>query len=194
MDMGKVIFLNGASSSGKSTLIKELQAKLPDPYLEMGLDKFIWMLPKRYHNQPLWDDILGKADTAGALGHQLVHAMHRAIYALSHSGLNVLADHVLIEPNWTLDCARLFSDVEAYLVGVRCDLEILEKREKERLDRTLGQAKAQFWKVHAHKSYDFEVNTGRYSAKESVNQILGFLQSNTKPMAFKKFLSIKNST
>jgi len=62
--MRKIIFLNGTSSSGKSTLIKGLQAALDEPFLELGLDKFIWMLPKRYLNQPLWDEILGQADQA----------------------------------------------------------------------------------------------------------------------------------
>jgi len=70
--MGKIIFINGTSSSGKSLLIKGLQDSLSEPCLEMGLDKTIWMLPKRYLNQPLWNEVLGKANAAGELGHQLV--------------------------------------------------------------------------------------------------------------------------
>jgi len=46
MNTGKIILLNGTSSSGKSTLLRGLQQVLSQPYLEMGLDKFIWMLPK----------------------------------------------------------------------------------------------------------------------------------------------------
>jgi len=72
MNTGTGFFLNGTFNSGKSTLIEGLQDSLSEPCLEMGLDKTIWMLPKRYLNQPLWNEVLGKANAAGELGHQLV--------------------------------------------------------------------------------------------------------------------------
>ena len=183
--MGKIIFLNGISSSGKSTLIKGLQTALDEPFLELGLDKFIWMLPKRYFNQPLWDEILGKADTAGELGHQLVHAMHRAIHSAATAGMNILADHVLVEPAWVRDCAQVFCNSNAYLVGVRCELSVLEQRERERRDRTLGQARKQYEKVHAHGIYDFEVDTGKYRPEETLQQLIDYLYSNPTPFAFR---------
>jgi chloramphenicol 3-O phosphotransferase len=183
--MATIIFLNGTSSSGKSTLIKGLQAALDEPFLELGLDKFIWMLPKRYLNQPLWDEILGQADSAGELGHQLVSAMHHAIHSAASAGMNILADHVLVEPAWVSDCAEIFHDQQAYLVGVRCELSVLEQRERERRDRTLGQARKQYKKVHAHGMYDFEVDTGKYRPEETVQQLIDYLCSNPTPFAFK---------
>lgn len=184
MTSGTIIFLNGTSSSGKTTILKNLQQKLDLPFLELGLDKFIWMLPRRYFNQPLWDDVLGKANAAGQLGHQLVFAMHRSIHAAAKTGLNILADHVFVEPDWVRDCAVLFHNFNAYLVGVRCDLSILEEREKSRKDRTLGQARLQYEKVHAHGIYDFEVDSGKHSAEENARQIIDFLNSGTPPRAF----------
>lgn len=186
--MGTIIFLNGTSSSGKSTLVKGLQEKLEAPYLEMGLDKIIWMLPRRYFNQPLWDEVLGQADRAGEFGHQLVHGMHRAIRSAAEAGLNVLADHVLVEPGWVSDCADLFCDMDAHLIGVRCELAILEQREQDRRDRTLGQARKQFGKVHAHGVYDFEVDTGQFTPQENVRQILDYLAAEPRPSAFKQLL------
>jgi chloramphenicol 3-O phosphotransferase len=183
--MPTIIFLNGTSSSGKSSLIKGLQDVLDKPFLELGLDKFIWMLPKRYFNQPLWDEILGQADTAGDLGHQLVHAMHRAIDSAATAGMNILADHVLVEPAWVRDCAEIFHGQHAYLIGVRCELSVLEQRERERRDRTLGQARKQYRKVHAHGIYDFEVDTGIYSPEENIKQILHYLGSDPVPCALK---------
>jgi chloramphenicol 3-O phosphotransferase len=183
--LGKIIFLNGTSSSGKTTLLRGLQDALEAPYLELGLDKFIWMLPKRYFDQPLWDEVLGQANQAGELGHQLVYAMQRAIQSAANAGLNVLADHVLVEPIWASDCAALFCDLDAYLIGVRCDLAILEQREQNRRDRTLGQARKQFDRVHAHGVYDFEVDTGQFTPQENVQQVLDYLRSNPTPYAFK---------
>jgi len=43
---GKIIFLNGASSSGKSTIARILQERLGEPFLHMQLDAFIDMLPR----------------------------------------------------------------------------------------------------------------------------------------------------
>ena len=56
---GTIIFLNGTSSSGKTTILQALQDSLDEPFLDMGIDRFIRMLPKRYLNRPLWDDVLG---------------------------------------------------------------------------------------------------------------------------------------
>ena len=69
-----------------------------------------------------------------------------------------MTDHVLAEPAWVQECARLFAGLPALFVGIRCPLEVLEQREKERRDRTLGQAWAQFDLVHAHGMYDLETD------------------------------------
>jgi chloramphenicol 3-O phosphotransferase len=43
--MSTVIVLNGTSSSGKSTIARELQLVLPQPYLTLGVDTLIAALP-----------------------------------------------------------------------------------------------------------------------------------------------------
>jgi chloramphenicol 3-O phosphotransferase len=185
MQPGTIIILNGTSSSGKTSLLHGLQNALAETYLEFGLDKFLWMLPKRYLDQPLWDDVLGRADAAGEVGHQLVLSMHQAIRSMADCGMNLLVDHVLVELAWTRDCARLFASYNAYLVGINCDLEILEKRERNRKDRTLGQARKQFDKVHAHGVYDLVVDTGIHTVEENIAQVIDFLSSGQPPKALK---------
>lgn len=156
---GTIIFINGASSSGKTSIVRALQASFTAPYLDAGLDRFLWMLPRRYLDRPLWNEVLGQATEAGPLGHQLIAGMHHAIAALARCGCNVVADHVLVERTWVDEAARLFSALPAYLVGVHCPLAVLEERECSRRDRTLGQARAQYAVVHAHVVYDIEVDT-----------------------------------
>ena len=148
--LGTIIFINGTSSSGKTSIVRALQAALPEPFLDMGIDRFIFMLPGRYLNRPLWDDVLGKADQAGALGRLLFSGMHHAIAAAAHAGLNIIADHVFMEKAWVDECAHLFAALPAYLVGLHCPLEILEQRERLRKDRTLGQARIQFPLIHKY--------------------------------------------
>ena len=43
-----IIFLNGVGSVGKTSIAKALQQLLNEPYLHVGLDHFIDMLPKQY--------------------------------------------------------------------------------------------------------------------------------------------------
>jgi chloramphenicol 3-O phosphotransferase len=180
---GKIIILNGTSSSGKSSISKTLQEILEQPFLDAGLDRFLWMLPNRYLERPLWDDVLGLASSAGRIGHPLVSGMHHAILALAKSGNNIIADHVLVEPEWLVECIELFRDLQAYLVGVHCPLEILEQRERARHNRTLGQAKLQYNLVHAHSLYDVEVDTSLSTPEECATQIV--MRMENPPRAFR---------
>jgi chloramphenicol 3-O phosphotransferase len=177
MKPGTIIFLNGASSSGKTSILNALQNKLEEPYLNMGIDKFIWMLPKRYLDRPLWDDVLGLATEAGQTGRRLFSGMHQAIAMTARAGNNIVADHVIVESAWAQECARLFSPLPAYLIGVQCPLEVLEQRERDRKDRTLGQARMQYAVVHKYVQYDLEVDTSRFSPDECVIQIVERIQS-----------------
>jgi chloramphenicol 3-O phosphotransferase len=186
MQRGTILIINGTSSSGKTSLVHALQDCLEETFLEAGIDKFIWMLPKRYLERPLWDEILGPAVEAGPSGYILVNGMHQAVLALSLSGCHVIADHVLVEPAWLRQCADLFSDLPAYLIGVRCPLEVLEERERSRKNRTLGQARLQFPVIHAHSLYDLEVDTSLHSPEECAAQIKAHLQSGAPPRALKQ--------
>lgn len=183
---GTIIVLNGASSSGKTSLVKALQRTLEEPFLAAGIDRFLWMLPGRYLDRPLWDDVLGRAVQAGATGHRLMTGMHHAIVALSCAGNHVIADHVLVEPAWLAECAELFAGLPAYFVGVHCPLTVLEQREAARADRTLGQARAQFDLVHAHGIYDCQVDTSLFSPDECAQQIKRHLQEGPPPSAFRR--------
>ena len=183
---GTLLILNGASSAGKSSLLKALQTALAAPFLDAGMDKFIFMLPGRYLNRPLWDDILGLAVSAGAHGRQLFSGMHHAQAALARAGNNVVADHVLVEPEWVAECAALFADLPAYLIGVHCPLEVLVAREQARADRTLGQAAAQFPLVHRHGVYDLNVDTHAHTTAECAAQSVAYLASGAPPHAFRE--------
>jgi chloramphenicol 3-O phosphotransferase len=175
MNIGRIIIINGASSSGKTCIVHALQTLLAEPALEAGLDKFLWMMPERYLERPLWDEVLGLASTAGETGNRLVSAMHSSISGLSKMGWNVIADHLLVEPAWVKECISIFSDLPAYLIGVQCPLEVLEQRERSRKKRTLGQARLQFPMIHKDIVYDLEVDTSIFSPDECASQILARL-------------------
>lgn len=188
MTPGTIIVLNGTSSSGKTSIVRALQDVLEEPFVDAGIDKFIRALPRRYLDRPLWDEVLGLATEAGPVGQRLISGMHHSIVALSRAGNNIVADHVLVERGWLEECTRLFCGLPAFLVGVRCPLDILEQREAARADRTLGQARAQFPLVHAHGIYDLEVDTSKASAEACAQQIKRRLEQDCAPAAFQQLL------
>jgi chloramphenicol 3-O phosphotransferase len=149
----------------------------------MGIDRFIWMLPKRYLNRPLWDDALGKAHHAGLVGLVLFSGMRHAIAAAASRGNNILADHVFVEKARVDECVNLFADMNAYLIGIHCPLEVLEQRERDRKDRTPGQARAQFDVIHKYTKYDLEVDTSLLSPIECAEKVIERLKN--PPTAFK---------
>jgi chloramphenicol 3-O phosphotransferase len=192
MNPGNIIILNGTSSSGKTSIVKALQQLLAEPYLDAGIDKFLWMLPKRYINEPeYWHQVFTYAwpspgelvIEAGPLGFQLMTGMHQAVAALARAGNHAIVDHVLLEPAWVAECAEVFHRLPALFVGVRCPLEVVEQRERDRRDRTLGQARAQFHKVHAHGLYDLEVDTSQLSPEQCAQRIAARLLDGPPPQA-----------
>ena len=179
-----ILILNGTSSSGKTTLSRAIQETMDDPYLDAGLDKFLWMLPRPYLNSAdLWARVMTPTES-GPIGMALIAGIHRSIAALAGTGNHVVADHVLVDPRWLNDCAATLADLPAHFIAVRCPLDVVEQRERERKDRTLGQARAQFDLVHAHGVYDFEVDTSVGSAEECAQQIKNYLAGNPTPTAF----------
>lgn len=45
---GRIIYLNGTSSSGKSSIALSLQQMLGEPHLRLGVDTFLGMMPIRH--------------------------------------------------------------------------------------------------------------------------------------------------
>lgn len=185
---GRIIVINGTSSSGKTTLVRALQATLPDLWLEMGIDRFAYALPGRVNGQITWPLLfpyvrpVGRADgpftiRTTALGNRFISGMHATAAALADSGLNVIVDHVILERHWLDEMTRLWAGFEVLFVGVRCPLEVVIERELGREDRTLGQAEAQFDVVHRWTSYDVEVDTSVLTPGEAVARIVAALEA-----------------
>ena len=131
---GRIILINGTSSSGKTTIVKGLQSTLPDLWLEMGIDRFAYALPGRVLGQPTWPQLFryvrpdGESDgpftiETTALGQRFISGMHATAAALAEAGLNVIVDHVLLEQAWLDDCSRRWAGFPVLVVGVRCPLE-----------------------------------------------------------------------
>jgi len=186
---GNIILLNGAAGAGKTSIVQALQAVLDAPYLDMGVDKLVSMLPDAYLERPSWEKGLDGTTQVGLLDRldpcspQLISGMHHTIAALARAGNHVIAAHVLIEPGWLRECAQLFCELPTFFVGIRCPLEILEAREQTLGNRPFGLA--HFGAVHIPGVYDVEVDTSLLSPMECALQIKHRLQEGTPPIAMR---------
>ena len=91
-----------------------------------------------------------------------------------------LTTHVgsLPRPEYLLDYARALKDVPTWMIGVRCSLDVVNAREKQRSGRFPGTATSHFEAVHAHGAgYDLEVDTSASLPRLCAELIVARLQS-----------------
>ena len=177
MEKGKVIWLNGVSSSGKTTLAKALQERLNEPFFWLASDGFIDMLPIKYNNP----------DKPGALPACLkaISLFHHAVKFFSDSGADVVVEHIFHYKDWADECAELLHEYPVMLVHVACPVEELRRREKERGDRDVGRAEIQLQRGYSLNVYDVTVDTFANTADECADGIIELLNRPEKFSAFK---------
>ena len=194
MRTGNVIFLNGSSSAGKTTLAIMLQQLLDEPYQHIALDQFRDGMPGRYRGLNSPGGSPGSAglnivpqEKDGELlthirfgdhGEQVLRGMRRAVAAFAQAGNNVIVDDLLFLPRYLDDYAIALAKVPAWLIGVRCSLDIVNERESQRSGRFPGTATSHFHEVHAHEAvYDLEVDTSESTPKYCAERIIERLQT-----------------
>jgi chloramphenicol 3-O phosphotransferase len=173
---GRIILLNGASSSGKSSIGRALPPLLADPWFLVPVDA-INAMRSTVHTRTLDDTEIGEMLRRTRLGY------HRAVAALASAGNDVIMDYPLSEP-WRLDdLLKTLLGYEVTLVEVRCSPEQLDRRERLRGDRPHGLARSQSM-VYAHGDFDIAVDTTATSPEACAKQIAAELRAIRQPMAF----------
>jgi chloramphenicol 3-O phosphotransferase len=168
LKQGKIIILNGTSSSGKTTLAQSLEKVLDEPYLYISIDNLLEPVMNMLANIPPSEE-MGKA--VGLIVPKAISFMNSTIAALALHGQNIIVDTVFTDKNFLLESIELLSSYPVTFVKVHCPLEELERRELERGDRHPGLAKSQMESVHADKEYDLTVDTHKYNINECALQI-----------------------
>jgi chloramphenicol 3-O phosphotransferase len=186
MKLGKIIFLNGASSSGKTSISKELLAQLGSAYWYLSIDDFMDGINQGYLNMypKLLDDTIENLKMLeNIIGPQIVTLFHYTISFFVETGKNIVIDHVLSEKSYLVECLTLFKGHEIYFIGVHCPLDELEIREIARGDRPVGLTRSQYYKVHNHGEYDLEVYTDKMNPHDCAKKIAEIIASNCVPKA-----------
>lgn len=190
----QIIFVNGPSSAGKTTLCRGLQEKILTPYLCIGFDDFIFASAPRYYRgadtgtQTHADTFtaqgvemvrtsapegpLSVTAVFGPVFQRVIETMAPTVRALVDCGNNVIFDHVLHDKIMYESCCRAFEGLDVFKVGVVCPIEVLEARERARGDRIIGRARGLKDVVHRFMDYDITVDTGAANVDVCVEEIL----------------------
>lgn len=148
---GRIILLNGASSSGKSTLASRLQGALDDLFWHFSIDHLRSVLPQ----ERIRDGDFDWARHREAF----FEGFHRTLPVLAAAGNDLIVEHIVETPAWRDRLAALLAGIDVFLVGVHCPLDELERREASRGDRGPGEARADWERdLHAFMRYDVEVS------------------------------------
>jgi chloramphenicol 3-O phosphotransferase len=171
--MATVVLINGAGSSGKSSIARALQEITTEPFLYVAMDAFLEMLPEALQNHP---DGIGYTTRTGAdgpvveiaigpHGRRLLAGMRLAVSALAGAGTNLIVDDVMLNAGMA-EYERLLDGVRLCRVGIHASLTVLIRRERDRGDRQIGLARGQHAHVHAGNRYDLELWTDKWSPHE----------------------------
>lgn len=184
-----VIFLNGCTSAGKTSVARALQAQLPGLWLTSGIDHAIAMAPLSFHHHPngfhFDEDGQGQVRlNFGPLGWGMLLAHQRAAAAIVSGGAGLILDEVLVVPGLLDTWLKALAGHDVWMIGLHCDLAELERREQVRGDRRTGQAAGQFGKVHAGIRYDLELDSTRTAPEDIATQIAHFIEASHGPQAF----------
>ncbi len=174
---GKLILINGASSSGKKTFAKALQAKLDQPFWHFSFDHIrnsgVLPLDRLRDDDFSWPEMRpGVFD-----------GFHRCLPVLAGAGNNLIVEHIIETKEWMSDLVELLSGADVYFVAVHCPLDELERREQARGDRRAEEARRDYESIHGHCLYDMEID-GTAPTESSIRALIAAWNARTPPGAF----------
>jgi chloramphenicol 3-O phosphotransferase len=176
---GRIVVLNGAPRSGKSSIAAAVQARVPGDWINLGVDAQMRTIPP--HLLPgIGLRPGGERPDLEPVAVRLYAALYESIVAHSRQGFDVVADlghhDGYSRPLGILvDSARRLVGLPAYLVGVRCPIDIImERRRANPRGYVAGDGvpePVQRWQdaVHVPGVYDLEVDTSQLTPEAAAD-------------------------
>jgi chloramphenicol 3-O phosphotransferase len=205
---GRIVILNGAPRSGKSSIAGAIQTDLDGVWMNLGVDVFArHVTPSRY--QPGIGLRPGRErPDLEAFVVASYAAMYDSVAAHSRLGLNVVDDvghhDAYSRPRFTLfDAARRLHGLSVVIVGVRCPLDEIMRRRSASPDHryVVGTEDDPVpppvlqWQreVHHPGIYDLEVDTSLLRPAECAEVIRHFLNRPSGATALDQLLELANT-
>lgn len=202
VELGKIIVLNGAPRSGKSSIVERIQATFTGVWMNLGADVFVQhVTPERYRPGIGLRPSDGERPDIEALLPALYAAFYDSVAAHARNGLHVVADvghhDAYSRPLGLLpEAARRLDGLPVWLIGVRCPVEVIVERREATVAGYVAPrdpdgriaAPVLRWQDEVHQPgiYDLEVDTSINSPTQSAQQIERHLEQGPPPSAMAK--------
>lgn len=165
MDKGRIIFLNGVTSAGKTSIVEALQERDDIFFYVVANDLFQEMVGEKYLRE-----------NYGKYLSEVIIMMYHTAKLYSDMGKNVLIDGILVErdeisPHYQR-LLEILRDNPLDLVEVYCPLDICRKRNIIRGDRYESQSDEQYELLAKNIKYRLRVDTSLYSPSECADIII----------------------
>lgn len=165
MPQGRILFLNGLTSSGKTTLVDALQSRREVYFYVVANDLFEQMVGEDYLREDYWKHLA-----------PVILLMYRTAAMMSDLGCHVLIDGILVErpeiaPHYR-QLMDIIGDRPLDVIDVSCPVEVCEARNANRPDRWVGQSAEQAELMNKEIRYSLRVETDKRSPEECADQIL----------------------
>lgn len=183
--MAKVIFLNGISSSGKTSIVKAIQHISSVPFLHFGIDTLIDMMPNNWLSfnnltkDGCWfekyENEFGRAVScnAGSYGRQVFDLSIQFISTILDANLNLIIDEVVWDQKQIDEYHTILTIYGAVFIKIYCSRQSAQEREILRQNRAIGLANDQFDRLNSIKyNYDLEINTDTCTSFNAARKIL----------------------
>jgi chloramphenicol 3-O phosphotransferase len=195
---GRIVILNGAPRSGKSSIAVAIQETFDGVWMNLGVDGFMRMTPARFMpGMGLRPG--GERRDIEPLVQTLYGALYESIAAHSRAGLNVVVDvghhdGYAVPRHILPDCASRLSGLPVLFVGVRCPIGTIMERRRDTGWKVGGAADdpiprpVLLWQkeVHTPGIYDLEVDTSVLSPEECAAAIRRHLDDGPPSSAFRQ--------
>ncbi|MCM1027824.1 MAG: chloramphenicol phosphotransferase CPT family protein [Roseburia sp.] len=165
MKKGRIIFLNGVTSAGKTSIVEALQERDDIFFYVVANDLFQEMVGEKYLRENYWRYLS-----------EVILMMYHTAKLYSDMGKNVLIDGILVEreeiaPHYR-QMKEILKDNPLDLVEVYCPLELCRERNLLRGDRYESQSEEQQELMAKDIEYSLRVDTSQNSAAECAEIIV----------------------
>ena len=166
MGKGKIVFLSGLTSTGKTSICKELEKRKQYSYFVMGFDLFEETIPEWSYT----DERYAKA----------IIAMYHAARSLADQGENVIIDGLImnfhgLDHHYAL-LKEIFKGYPLKIIDIHCDMDTLRQRNIKRGDRRENQSETQRLRVDKDIIYDYHIDSGIYSIEECTDMLIEMIE------------------
>ncbi len=165
MEKGRIIFLNGVTSAGKTSIVEAIQERDDVFFYVVANDLFQEMIGEKYLQENYWKYLS-----------EVIIMMYHTAKLYSDMGKNVLIDGILVEreeikPHYH-QLLEILKNNPLDIVEVYCPLDICKQRNMIRGDRYETQSQEQYDLMAKNIKYSARVNTSIYNSEECAKEII----------------------